>query len=268
MQVSFGQIWAFSAFTAFFAFAMVYFISDVHLGLGTLAESREREHLLLRFLDVCQRDANTLVIVGDLFDYWFEYTTVIPRPFFRVLSKLEQMRQSGVTIEYLMGNHDFGHQTFFEEELQIPIHKNDIERVYYGKKFYLAHGDGKVLNDTGYLLLRPVLRNRMSIKLFQWLHPDIGIRLASGTSTTSRAHTDKRPVGNRDGLAEFAQQKIGEGFDYVVMGHVHSPLVRDFTLDGHSGTYLNLGEWLRHKTFARFDGKHCTLLTLEEFFGD
>ncbi|MFM8472711.1 MAG: UDP-2,3-diacylglucosamine diphosphatase [Candidatus Kapaibacterium sp.] len=247
---------------------MVYFISDVHLGLGSPDECREREHLLLRFLETCERDARTLVIVGDLFDYWFEYRTVIPRPFFRVLTKLDSMRRAGVEIEYLMGNHDFGHQDFFEKELGIRVHTTDIERVYHGKRFYLAHGDGKVHNDTGYLLLRPVLRSPVSIKLFQWLHPDLGIRLASSTSSTSRVHSDKRPMGPRDGLAEFAETKIDEGFDYVIMGHVHSPLVRTFTMASHAGTYLNLGEWMRHRTFARFDGESCTLENLAAFIGD
>lgn len=247
---------------------MVYFISDVHLGLGTPAECREREELLLRFLDRCERDAETLVIVGDLFDYWFEYATVIPRPFFRVLSKLDSMRRGGLTIEYLMGNHDFGHQDFFEKELHIRVHAEDIERVYHGKKFYLAHGDGKVHNDTGYLLLRPVLRNPVSIKLFQWLHPDVGIRLASSTSSTSRVHSDKRPIGPRDGLAEFAEKKVAEGFDYVIMGHVHTPHVRSIDVNGHTGTYVNLGEWMRHKTFARFDGTTCSLEKIAEFLGE
>lgn len=247
---------------------MIYFVSDIHLGLGSDAERGEREQLFLKFLDRCSADATTIVIVGDLFDYWFEYSTVIPRPFFRILTKLEALQRSGIRIEYLMGNHDFGHQDFFEKDIGIPVHRGDVERVYGGKKFYLAHGDGKVYNDTGYLLLRPMLRNPVSIKLFQWLHPDIGIRLASGTSTTSRAHTDKRPVGSRDGLADFAEKKIGEGFDYVIMGHVHSPLVREFSLGGHSGRYINLGEWLRHKTFARFNGTQCSLFTLQEFLGE
>ena len=244
---------------------MIYFISDIHLGLGTATECREREELLLKFLTKCEEDAKTLVIVGDLFDYWFEYATVIPRPFFRVLTALDRIQRRGIHIEYLMGNHDFGHRNFFEKELGIRIQKEDVELVLHGKKFYLAHGDGKVYNDTGYLLVRPILRHPLSIKLFSWIHPDLGIRLASGTSSTSRVHTDKRPQGPRDGLADFAEKKIAEGFDYVVMGHVHTPLMRDYSAGNHTGTYVNLGDWIRHRTFARFDGRALTLESVNDF---
>lgn len=237
---------------------MVYFFSDVHLGLGSRDSDRRREQELLRFLDAIAHDCERLVIVGDLFDYWFEYSTVTPKYFFRTLTALASFSERGVKIDYLMGNHDFGHQDFFEKELGIPIHHSDISLTLGNKEFYIAHGDGKAYNDTGYLILRAILRNKLSIKLFQWIHPDIGIWLASGSSHASRTYTDDKDYSERDGLQDFAEKKISEGYDYVIMGHRHRAMVKDF--DG--GTYINLGHWLAlPATFARFDGEKLELLT-------
>ncbi|MBL7999005.1 MAG: UDP-2,3-diacylglucosamine diphosphatase [Candidatus Kapabacteria bacterium] len=245
---------------------MVYFISDVHLGFGTHEESLRREQDLLAVLDRIKTECTTLYLVGDIFDYWFEYGTVLPRQFFRTLTKLDELKRNGTGIEYLMGNHDFGHQDFFERDLLIPVHKGDVECTISGKRFYLAHGDGKVYNDTGYLILRSILRNRICIKLYQWLHPDIGIRLASGTSHKSRAYTDTKEYGKPDGLADFAEKKITHDmFDYVIMGHQHKPTVREYGSGTHTGIYMNLGDWIQHRTFARFDGTTLELLNVDEF---
>ena len=132
---------------------MIYFFSDVHLGLLSRAEDKIREELLLKFLDKIRNDCERLFIVGDLFDYWFEYKTVIPKYFFRTIHMLYEMRREGIEIEYVMGNHDFGHKDFFQSELDIYVHKDDIERELYGNKFYISHGDGKSHKDTGYKIL-------------------------------------------------------------------------------------------------------------------
>lgn len=238
---------------------MVYFFSDVHLGYLRRADDRVREDMLLQFLDYIARDAERIFIVGDLFDYWFEYSTVIPKYFYRTLAALERLARSGIPIEYLMGNHDFGHQRFFGEEIGITIERGDIERTLGGKRFFIAHGDGKVKNDTGYLILRAILRNKISIKLFQWIHPDIGIGLATQSSRKSRLYTDAKEYGTEDGLMEFATEKIAEGFDYVIMGHRH--LAGIYPSGG--GYYVNLGHWLGSSppTFARFDGRNVELMT-------
>jgi len=237
---------------------MVYFFSDVHLGFGSRETDRLREQELLRFLTAIASDCERLVIVGDLFDYWFEYSTVIPKYYFRTLTALAQLRACGTIIDYVMGNHDFGHQDFFEKELNIPINHNDITLTLNSKKFYIAHGDGKAYNDTGYLILRAILRNKLSKKLFRWLHPDIGIWLASGSSHASRIYTDEKDYTKRDGLQDFAEKKISEGYDYVIMGHRHHASVMNFG----NGTYINLGHWLAQPaTFARFDGEKLELLT-------
>lgn len=244
---------------------MVYFLSDVHLGFGSPDECRRREELFIATLDALTSRATALFIVGDLFDYWFEYRTVLPRQFFRTLAALDRVRAAGVQIEYLVGNHDFGHRDFFERELGIALHWHDIERTIAGKRFYIAHGDGKVAGDWGYLILRALLRNRVSRALYRWVHPDIGIPLASSTSSTSRAYTSERDDGTTDSLADFARRKIcEEGFDYVVMGHRHRPALKHFASERHSGTYVNLGDWLSEPLVGIFDGERFALQPVAE----
>ena len=233
-----------------------YFISDCHLGFGSdRVADREREDRLLTILEKIKSEARSgqakaLFIVGDLFDSWFEYRQVIPRRHVRTLGLLAEIRRL-IPVEYLMGNHDFGHRNYFRDELDIRIHEGDIERELLGKKFYIAHGDGKALNDTGYLILRKILRNKFLLWSYSWLHPDIGIWIAEKMSGGSRAYTDNRDaLQKQDGLRIFAENKIvKEHFDYVVMGHRHKP---DEVRFGN-GWYINLGDWLRSFTYGRFD---------------
>ncbi len=239
---------------------MIYFISDVHLGFYKRDKDYVREDLLLRFLDTISGDCEKLFILGDLFDYWFEYKHVVPRYFYQTLTALKNMRLKGIDIEYLMGNHDFGHWDFFEKEIGIPIIKEDISREIYGKKFFLSHGDGKAYNDGPYRLLKKILRNKLSQKLYYLLHPDIGIALASTSSKKSRNYTDKKDYTNRDGMRDFAVQKIEEGFDYVIMGHRHLFINEKIG----NGRYINLGEWLTDPHYARFDGNDLKLLKVQD----
>lgn len=225
---------------------MQIFFSDVHLGLGSEQSSREREHRVVRFLEqVGTSGADTLWIVGDLFDYWFDYRTVIPRQFVRTLGALAALADAGIAIEYVVGNHDFGHRDFFEKEIGLRLHPGDVEREIDGMRVYVSHGDGKAFNDRGYAILKKVLRSPISNRLWRLLHPDVGIGLAARASRKSREHTtskgygESRP-GESDGLEAFAKQKIDEGFDLVVMGHNHAVVDRPHG----SGRYINLGAWL------------------------
>lgn len=227
---------------------MIYFFSDVHLGLLPRDEDKKREEKLLNFLDSIKRDCKTLIIVGDLFDYWFEYKTVIPKYFYKTITKLDELKSAGIEIEYLMGNHDFGHKNFFEKELGIKVHKDDIIREYDGKKFYISHGDGKSHKDTGYKILKKILRAPISIYIFLKLHPDFGIGLASGSSQKSRVYTDKKNYGKTDGMRDFAFSKIDEGYDYVIMGHRHKAEVTKH----NNGYYINLGEWIKKPHYGTY----------------
>ncbi len=249
---------------------MIYFISDQHLGLGAREPDKRRERDVLRFLHYAKSHCERLFILGDLFDYWFEYNTVVPKFHIRTLAALADFAES-IPVDYLIGNHDFGHHSFFEEELGIRIHKHDLEVTLHNKRFYLAHGDGKAFNDNGYLVLRSVLRNPLALWLWKWLHPDLGVGLAAAVSRRSRAYSSEKDYGNeRNGLECFAEQKINAGFDYVLMGHLHKPVVKRFVgaVNGkeYHGMYVNIGDWLTHRTLARFDGTVVELCSLESLF--
>ncbi|MDP4231895.1 MAG: UDP-2,3-diacylglucosamine diphosphatase [Bacteroidota bacterium] len=232
-----------------------YFISDVHLGYGPREEDRAREGRLLTLLDkildeAIRGEAGGVFVVGDLFDSWFDFAHVIPRRHVRTIAALARIADR-VPVEYLMGNHDFGHRDFFEEELSIPLHRMDIRRELLGKRFYIAHGDGKAANDTGYLFLRKLLRSPFAQAAYKIIHPDLGIPFAEWISGRSRLHTDARNALKKyDGLRQFAENILmNREADYVVMGHKHDPAI----ISAHGGTYINLGDWLRSYTYGVFD---------------
>lgn len=240
---------------------MVYFISDIHLGLLNRDKDRIREDILINFLEILKKDCKVLYILGDLFDYWFEYKLVVPKYFYRVLSKLKELTDSGVLVEYLMGNHDFGHLDFFSKELGINVQRSDIEVRINDKLFYLSHGDGKEPKDYGYLFLKKILRNGLANQLYRFIHPDIGIRLARTSSRTSRGYSDKKLSFETDGLEEFAKSKIELGFDYVVMGHRHRLINKPIA----TGYYINLGDWINGEPhYGFFDGKEFKLIPVKE----
>lgn len=237
-----------------------FFISDVHLGLGSREKEKAKEDRLLAFLKGIFQATDTLVIVGDLFDFWFEYKTVIPKGFHRTLTALQEFTDAGKTIHYLAGNHDFWMHDYFADELGIITHLKEFEMRANGKRIYLHHGDGLADNDLGYRLIKPVLRNRLNIWLYRWLHPDIGVRLAKGSSRTSREYTSHKDYGEETGMIREATQKIREGFDIVIMGHRHKPNM----LTINHGTYINLGDWIAHNTYAELSGGVIELKTWKQ----
>ncbi len=234
-----------------------YFISDAHLGLGTKDEERAKESRLIQFLDHIAHDVDQLFIVGDLFDAWFEYRTVIPKGFHRFFAKVSELTDRGVPIHYLAGNHDYWMRDFFRDELGMNTHYEPFDVWIDDKRIYIHHGDGLAANDTGYLILKKLFRSRLNIWLYSWLHPDIGLAFAKSTSKRSRQHTSGKDYGEGDAMMGFAQEKIDEGYDIVVMGHRHRPVIRQLG----KGTYINLGDWIEHNTFAELEGGCITLKT-------
>lgn len=231
-----------------------YFFSDAHLGVGTKEEDRQKERSLVAFLEFVHSDGEQLFIVGDLFDYWFEYQSVVPKGYFRLFSKLADLSDAGIKLTYLAGNHDFWLRGYFRDELGMEIYPDPIERVIQGKRFYIHHGDGLLKNDTGYRILKRVLRNKTNIFLFSLVHPDLAARIAHWSSHKSRKYTSKREFEGDD-MTKFAEQKINEGYDFVIMGHNHVPCKRNIG----SGVYVNLGDWVREQTYAVFDGTSLEL---------
>lgn len=235
----------------------IFFFSDAHLGLHDRHSEKEKEQRLLSFLSHVQREGEQLFIMGDLFDYWFEYKYVIPRGYHHIIAKLSTLADSGIKIHYLAGNHDYWLQDFFPKDLGIPVYKEPFGIELLGKKFYLHHGDGLALNDTGYRILKVILRSPISIFLYSLLHPDWTAPLARGSSQKSREYTGQKDYGESDGMIHFATQKINEGFDFVIMGHRHKPL--NTTIG--NGRYVNLGDWISSNTYAEFDGSTLELKT-------
>lgn len=240
---------------------LYYFISDVHLGLLDRKLDKEREDLLLQCLDKIQTDAKVIYLVGDIFDYWFEYKEVIPAFFYRTLNKIYELSKSGIDIKYIIGNHDFGHKDFFLSEFNIDIIRDDVDLLINNKKIFLSHGDGKSKNDLGYKILKYILRSRFSNILFRIIHPDLGIKLAKLSSKKSRVHSDSKDYGEGDGMRDFAFKKIDQGYDYVIMGHRHKAEISKH----NNGIYINLGEWLLNPTFGSFDGNEFKIIYVNEF---
>jgi UDP-2,3-diacylglucosamine hydrolase len=139
---------------------------------------------------------------------------------------------------------------FFSGELKVSVHREPYETTVGGKRIFLHHGDGLALNDLGYRMIRPVLRNRMNVWLYRWLHPDIGVRLARGSSRTSRDYTANKDYGEEDGMIRYATEKIRAGVDIVIMGHRHQARY----LEIERGAYLNLGDWITQNTYAEMIG--------------
>lgn len=240
---------------------MIYFVSDVHIGIYKREIDKKREDFFLAFINKIKKDCEHLYIVGDLFDFWFEYKQVIPKYFYRTVAALHDLKAAGVEIDYVMGNHDFGHKDFFLKELGIEVHKDDIQPIIKGRKFYISHGDGKIKNDYAYNFIKKILRNRLSLWLYLKLHPDCGIRLASRSSRGSRKYSDKKNYGSKDNLELFAKEKIDKGFDFIVMGHSHQLKLSHYK----QGVYCNLGEWLNNPHFAVFDGANIKLVDLKQY---
>ncbi len=232
----------------------VYFFSDAHLGLGPKEEELQKERSIVQFLDMVQADGKELFILGDLFDFWFEYRTVIPKGYFRLFTKLADLTASGIRVSYIAGNHDFWLRSYFQDDLGIEVFPDPIERVIGAKRFYLHHGDGLLKNDTGYRILKKVLRSKTNIFLFSLLHPDLTGWFAQWSSRASRKHTSKQHYEEND-MVEFAANKIQQGFDFVIMGHNHKSLQRKLG----RGMYVNLGDWIHENTYAVFDGSRLSL---------
>ncbi|MFB3058072.1 MAG: UDP-2,3-diacylglucosamine diphosphatase, partial [Ignavibacteriaceae bacterium] len=201
------------------------FISDQHLGLQTKEIEIKKERLLVKFLKFAEDNCDELFLVGDLFDYWFEYKRVYQKGFFRTLTALQDVAEKGIQIHYFIGNHDFLHHDFFSKEFGAVMYEGSLDVLLNEKRFYIAHGDGLVKNDIGYKILKVVLRNKIIQKMYSLLHPDIGIAIASNTSKSSRDYTNKKDYGEIDGMFDAAKNKIDEGFDYVILGHSHERVV-------------------------------------------
>jgi UDP-2,3-diacylglucosamine hydrolase len=243
----------------------VYFLSDFHLGAPDHSSSLVREKLIVEFLDKAKQDAAIIFLVGDLFDFWYEYRQVVPKGYVRLLGKLADLTDSGVEMHLFVGNHDMWMTDYFQKELNIPVYFEPKEFELNGKKFLIGHGDGLGPGDHGYKALKKVFRNPVSQFLFGILPPYVGIGLANFFSRKSRQSTGKNEEQfhgeENEWLITYSKEQLSKKhFDYLIFGHRHLPI--DFSLQNGS-RYINLGDWIRYYTYARFDGKELTLKSIE-----
>jgi UDP-2,3-diacylglucosamine hydrolase len=240
----------------------IYFISDSHLGVPDHKKSLEREKLLVRWLDEVRKDASEIYLLGDIFDFWFEYRSVVPKGYVRLLGKLAEIADSGIKIHYFTGNHDMWMFGYFPQELGIEITRTVVDREIAGKHFLIGHGDGIGPKDGGYKFIKKVFANRFSQWLFARIHPNLGIHIAlyfSRKSRVARRDTDEIFRGADDErLLVFAKQKIQQQhYDFLVFGHRHLPFDLKIT---ENTRYINLGDWVVHFTYAVFDGNDMKLI--------
>ncbi|MCK4753865.1 MAG: UDP-2,3-diacylglucosamine diphosphatase [Calditrichia bacterium] len=229
---------------------LTYFISDVHLGEQPEHLEKVRVKQFVEFLREIEKSASSVFFVGDLFDFWFEYKYVIPKKHFAIIHQLARMREKNIKITYLAGNHDFWLGSFFDRELGIQTLNDEWTGEIEGKRFFLYHGDGIAKKDSGYRLLKKILRNPVSIKLYRWIHPDLGIPFARFASGSSRQYTNRIDLKDHSDYIDFARKRFEEGYDYVIMGHRHNP----YEHEENGKKYINLGDWLDYFSYAVFDG--------------
>ncbi|WP_300024213.1 UDP-2,3-diacylglucosamine diphosphatase [uncultured Maribacter sp.] len=242
----------------------IYFASDNHLGAPTMEESRVRELKFIRWLDMIKSDAEVIFLMGDLFDFWFEYKTVIPKGFTRTLGKLAELSDAGIKIHYFVGNHDLWMNGYFEEELNIPVYHKPQQYSINGVSFFIGHGDGLGPDDKGFKRMKKVFTNPLAQWFFKWLHPDIGVRLAKHLSVSNKlisGDDDAIFLGeDKEWLVQYAHRKLEtKHYDHFIFGHRHLPL--EIKLKENS-KYTNLGDWINYYTYAEFDGQK---LSLKEF---
>jgi UDP-2,3-diacylglucosamine hydrolase len=233
----------------------IYFASDFHLGVPTYEKSLEREHKIVKWLDSIKSDAEELYLLGDVFDFWFEYRTVVPRGYVRLLGKLAELSDSGIKIHYFTGNHDMWTFDYLEKELNVTIYRAPIEINYNGKAFFIGHGDGLGPGDHGYKFIKKVFASKVCQWLFARLHPNFGIGIANYFSKKSRIATgtsDEKFLGeDKEWLVIYSKEILAKKhFDYLIFGHRHLPL--DIKID--KSRYINLGDWIQYFTYGVFDG--------------
>ena len=241
----------------------IYFASDFHLGVPDHASSLTREKLIVRWLDQVKHDAQSIYLMGDIFDFWFEYRTAIPRGFIRLQGKLAELRDQGLPIYFFTGNHDMWMFDYFEKELGVVIYREPQILQIGSHKIMIGHGDGLGPGDHVYKLLKKFFASRICQWLFARLHPNLGIGIAQYWSKQSRISNMKREEKFQGEENEFLltycrELEKNQHHDFYVFGHRHLPL--NLKVNNNS-LYINLGEWVHFNTYAEYDGQDFQLKT-------
>jgi UDP-2,3-diacylglucosamine hydrolase len=233
----------------------IYFASDFHLGAPDHADSLVREKLLVEWLNEIKPKTHALFLLGDIFDFWFEYKHAVPKGFTRFLGKIAEFTDEGIPVHFFTGNHDMWIFDYLPKETGIILHREPYYMEMNDKKFYIAHGDGLGPGDRSYKVLRKIFRNPLSQWLFGRLHPNFGVWIArkwSHSSRISNGEPDEFRGEDEEMLAQYSRELLQVNFfHYFIFGHRHTPI--DYKLTNES-RYINLGDWIKHFSYAYFDG--------------
>jgi len=230
-----------------------------------MEKSFPREQKFVAWLDTVKKDAAAIFLLGDLFDFWFEYKTVVPKGFTRTLGKLAEITDAGIPVYYFVGNHDLWMNGYFEEELNIPVFHKPQQFTLSNTSFFIGHGDGLGPGDKGYKRMKKVFTNPVAKWFYKWLHPDLGVKLAQYLSVKNKLISgdgDIKFLGEeKEWLVQYCQRKLEQSHhDYFVFGHRHLPMEIDLN---NKSKYVNLGDWVSYYTYGEYDGKNLCLKKFE-----
>ena len=241
----------------------IYFASDFHLGLPAGSPPIEREKRVVSWLNSIADDAKEIYLLGDIFDFWWEYKLVVPRGFTRFLGKASEITDSGIPVHFFTGNHDMWVGDYLSGECGFIIHTKPFTTVLNGKKFHLAHGEGLGTKDTGYKILLYIFRNKYLRAAYSALHPSIGIGIGQKWSLNSRLGKgiSKGFLGEeKEDLIRYARTILGnEKIDYFIFGHRHLAMTYKLTEETE---IVFLGDWIQNGSYAVLDEKKLTFKTI------
>jgi UDP-2,3-diacylglucosamine hydrolase len=241
----------------------IYFASDFHLGLAAGSPPLEREKKVVRWLKSISGDASEIYLIGDIFDFWWEYRLVVPRGFTRFLGTISELTDSGIAVHFFTGNHDMWIGDYLSSECGMIVHTSPITKDFNGKKFHLAHGEGLGTKSTGYKILLSIFRNRPLQVMYSALHPSIGVGIGHKWSLSSRLGKGitKEFLGEeKEDLIRYAKSVLEkDNIDYFIFGHRH--LAMNYKLQT-GAEIVFLGDWIKNGSYAEWDGKILTFKTL------
>lgn len=239
----------------------IYFASDFHLGADHVKSDMDRELLIIKWLDQIKADAHKIYLVGDIFDYWFEYKSSVPKGYFRLFSKMHELVVSGIEVHYFKGNHDLWHFGYLETEVGLKVHDGPLISTIDDQSFFIAHGDGLGPGDLKYKFIKSILTNKLCQRMFSVIHPTIGLILMRKMSLVSRnGHDHQTNAVEANALPiQFCEQYLKDNpeISYFIMGHWHHPIV--YRLKNQISHYVNLGDWISYFSYAVWDGSSLEL---------
>lgn len=245
----------------------IFFASDFHLGAPTYEESRLREKKIVRWLDSIKDEAAAIFLLGDIFDFWFEYKYAIPKGFIRLQGRLAELTDSGLPVIFFTGNHDMWMFDYFTKEINIPVYYDPLELKVGGKTLYIGHGDGLGPGDHTYKFLKKVFRNPLCQWLFARIHPNLGIGVAQFWSSRSRINNTKKGdeqfLGDKENIWAFCKEmEKNKHHDFYIFGHRHLPL--SLEVGDSNSFYHNLGQWVNQYTYGVFNGDSFEIKKFEQ----